>query len=181
MGIVMTPLEPEDYVVLGKVSSVYGIQGWVKVYSFTEPMDRILEYGNWTLRNGKNLTLVEVDKGRSHGKGMVAHLKGVDDRDVAKQFTGFEICVPRDRLPELSEGEYYWYELEGLTVVTSNDVTLGKVDYMMSAGAGNDVLVVKGDSTSVDRRERLIPYIDQFVLDISLEASRILVDWDPEF
>jgi 16S rRNA processing protein RimM len=81
----------------------------------------------------------------------------------------------------LSEGEYYWYELEGLTVVTSDDVTLGKVDYMMSAGAGNDVLVVKGDASSVDRRERLIPYIDQFVLDISLEASRILVDWDPEF
>lgn len=177
----MTPLKPEDYVVLGKVSSVYGVQGWMKIYSFTEPMDRILEYGNWTLRNGEQLTLIEVDKGRSHGKGMVAHFKGVDDRDEAKQYTGFEICVPRDRLPELTEGEYYWYELEGLTVVTKNDVILGKVDYMMSAGASNDVLVVKGDATSVDRRERLIPYIDQFVLDVSLETSRILVDWDPEF
>ena len=177
----MTTQKPEDYVVLGKVSSVYGIKGWVKIYSFTEPMERILEYGNWTLRNGSTLLPVEVEKGRSHGKGMVAHFKGVDDRDVAKQYTGCEICVPRSRLPELAKGEYYWYELEGLTVETTENVVLGKVDYMMSAGAGNDVLVVKGDSASVDRRERLIPYIDQYVLKISLETGNILVDWDPEF
>ena len=177
----MTPLAPEDYVVLGKISSVYGIKGWVKVYSYTDPMDRILEYGNWTLRQGERLTLVEIDKGRSHGKGMVAHIKGVDDRDVAKQYSGAEIVVPRDRLPELDEGEYYWYELEGLTVITTDEVVLGKVDYMMSAGASNDVLVVKGDADSVDRKERLIPYVDQFIQDVSLEANRIVVDWDPEF
>lgn len=177
----MKSLKPEDYVVLGKVSSVYGVQGWVKVYSYTEPMERILDYGNWTLRRDNTLTLVEVDKGRSHGKGMVAHLKGVDDREIARQYTGFEICVPRERLPELPDGEYYWYELEGLRVVTPSGVVLGKVDYLMSAGASNDVLVVKGDGDSLDRRERLIPYIDQFVLDVSLEARQIVVDWDPEF
>lgn len=177
----MTPLNSEDYVVLGKISSVYGVKGWMKVYSFTEPMDRILEYGNWTLKQGDSLTLVEVDKGRSHGKGMVAHLKGVDDREVAKKYTGSEICVPRSRLPELSEGEYYWYELEGQVVVTKDSITLGVVDYLMSTGAGNDVLVVKGNSESIDRRERLIPYVDQFVLDVDLDIGRIVVDWDPEF
>jgi 16S rRNA processing protein RimM len=174
-------MKPDEYVVLGKISSVYGVKGWVKVYSFTEPMERILEYGDWTLRKGNSLTPVKVEKGRSHGKGMVAHLKGVNDRDVAKQYTGLEICVPRDRLPELEEGEYYWYELEGLTVVTTENVVLGKVDHLMSAGASNDVLVVKGGADSVDRRERLIPYIDQYVLDVSLETGRISVDWDPEF
>jgi 16S rRNA processing protein RimM len=177
----MTPLKPDDYVVLGKVSSVYGVNGWVKVYSYTEPMDRILEYGDWTLRKGRQMLPVEVDKGRSHGKGMVAHFKGIDDRDVAKQYSGYEICVPRSRLPELADGEYYWYELEGLAVITTQDVMLGKVDYMMSAGSSNDVLVVKGDANSIDRRERLIPYINQFVLDVSLETGRVLVDWDPEF
>ncbi|TXR53092.1 ribosome maturation factor RimM [Reinekea thalattae] len=177
----MTLKTPQDYIVLGKISSVYGVQGWVKVYSYTEPLDRILEYGNWTLRQGNNLTLVEVDKGRSHGKGMVAHLRGIDDREVAKQYSGFEICVPKNRLPELSDGEYYWYELEGLSVVTLNNESLGVVDYMMSTGAGNDVLVVKGDAHSIDRRERLIPYVEQFVHDVSLEAGRIVVDWDPEF
>ncbi|MEJ2045042.1 MAG: ribosome maturation factor RimM [Reinekea sp.] len=177
----MTPLKPDDYVVLGKVSSVYGVNGWVKVYSYTEPMDRILEYGDWMLRKGQQTLPVEVDKGRSHGKGMVAHFNGIDDREVARQYSGYDICVPRSHLPELAEGEYYWYELEGLTVITAQDVMLGKVDYMMSAGSSNDVLVVKGDANSIDRRERLIPYIDQFVLDVSLEAGRVLVDWDPEF
>jgi 16S rRNA processing protein RimM len=177
----MTSYISEDFVVLGKVSSVYGVKGWVKVYSYTDPMDRILEYGDWTLRKDQKVIQVEVDKGRSHGKGMVAHLKGIDDRDVAKQYSGYEICVPRDRLPELVEGDYYWYELEGLAVVTTQGVTLGKVDYMMNAGSSNDVLVVKGDSNSIDRRERLIPYVDQFVLDVNLETGQIQVDWDPEF
>ncbi|TCS40026.1 ribosome maturation factor RimM [Reinekea marinisedimentorum] len=171
----------EDYVVLGKISSVYGVKGWVKVFSYTDPLDKILEYGNWILRQGNNLTQVEVDKGRSHGKGMVAHLRGIDDREVAKQYSGFEICVPMNRLPELSDGEYYWYQLEGLTVVTTDNVSLGVVDYMMSTGAGNDVLVVKGDAHSIDRRERLIPYVEQFVLDVSLDAGKIVVEWDPEF
>ncbi len=177
----MTSQISEDFVVLGKVSSVYGVKGWIKVYSYTDPMDRILEYGDWTLRKDQQIIQVEVDKGRSHGKGMVAHLKGIDDRDVAKQYSGYEICVPRNRLPELAEGDYYWYELEGLAVVTTQGVTLGKVDYVMNAGSSNDVLVVKGDSNSIDRRERLIPYVDQFVLDVNLETGLIQVDWDPEF
>ena len=177
----MTPLLPEDYVVLGKVSSVYGVKGWVKVFSFTEPMDRILEYGNWTLKQGQELIPIEVDMGRSHGKGMVAHFKGVDDREIAKRYSGADICVPRSRLPELSEGECYWYELEGLTVITTHDVILGTVDYVMSAGSGNDVLVIKGDAKSIDRRERLVPYIDQFVIEVDLGVGQLIVDWDPEF
>lgn len=177
----MTALSQDSLVVLGKISSVYGVKGWVKVYSYTEPMDKILEYGNWTLRKAGRTQTVEIDKGRSHGKGMVAHLKGIDDREVAKQFSGYEICVSQDLLPELEEGEYYWYELEGQTVVTTNNVVLGKVDHLMSAGTSNDVLVVQGDSQSVDRQERLIPYVDQYVLEVDLEQGRILVDWDPEF
>lgn len=177
----MTMSKSDDFIVLGKISSVYGIKGWVKVYSFTEPMEQILEYGDWTLRQGDRSQLVEVDKGRSHGKGMVAHLKGVDDREIAKQFSGYEICVPRSKLPELPDDEYYWYELEGMSVVNSQDVNLGKVSHMMNAGASNDVLVVKGNSDSVDHKERLIPYVDQFVLNIDREKGLISVDWDSEF
>ncbi|MDN3649867.1 ribosome maturation factor RimM [Reinekea marina] len=177
----MSTQSSEDFIVLGKISSVYGVKGWVKVFSYTEPMDRILEYGDWTLRQGQKLIGVEVDKGRSHGKGMVAHLKGVDDREVAKKYSGAEICVPKDRLPELDEGEYYWYELEGLTVINTEGVVLGEVDHLMAAGPGNDVIVVKGNANSIDKRERLIPYVDQFLLEIDLGKGEMTVDWDPEF
>ena len=178
----MTPVDPEKMIVLGRVSSVYGVKGWVKVYSYTEPMDRILDYGQWMLNQNGQWSLVTVDKGRSHGKGMVAHFEGCDDRELAKQYCGADIAVPRDRLPELPDGEFYWFELEGLTVVNLDGVNLGKVDYMMSAGASNDVLAVKGGADSIDRQERLIPYVpDVYVKDVDLEIGRILVDWDPEF
>ncbi|WP_108124593.1 ribosome maturation factor RimM [Saccharospirillum mangrovi] len=178
----MTPDTPEKMVVLGKVSSVYGVKGWLKIYSYTEPMDRILEYTEWMLNLNGRWTPVEIDKGRSHGKGMVAHIAGCDDRDQARQYCGAEIGVPEEELPELPDGEYYWYELEGLAVETTAGIKLGKVDHLMSAGASNDVLVVKGDADSFDRQQRLIPYVpDVYVQDIDLEAGRILVEWDPEF
>lgn len=178
----MTPVDPDKLIILGRVSSVYGVKGWVKIYSYTEPMDRILDYGQWMLSHDGQWSLVTVDKGRSHGKGMVAHFEGCEDREQAREYCGAEIAVPRDRLPELPEGEYYWFELEGQTVVTEQGVILGKVDYLMSAGSSNDVLVVKGDADSIDRRERLIPYVpDLYVKDVDLDLGRILVDWDPEF
>lgn len=178
----MTPVDPDKLIVLGRVSSVYGVKGWVKIYSYTEPMDRILDYGQWMLNRDGQWNLVTVDKGRSHGKGMVAHFEGCDDREHAREYCGAEIAVPRDRLPELPEGEYYWFELEGQTVVTEQGVILGKVDYLMSAGSSNDVLVVKGDADSIDRQERLIPYVpDLYIKEVDLDLGRILVDWDPEF
>jgi 16S rRNA processing protein RimM len=178
----MAPETPDEMIVLGRVSSVYGIQGWVKIYSYTEPMDRILEYGHWLLNMNGRWTPITVDKGRSHGKGMVAHFEGCDDRDQAKEFCGADIAVTSDQLPTLPDDEFYWYQLEGLRVVNEQGVVLGKVDHMMSAGASNDVLVVSGSADSIDRQQRLIPYVpDVYIKDVDLEAGQIRVDWDPEF
>jgi len=87
-----------------------------------------------------------------------------------------QIGVSRSQLgAELKEGEFYWADLEGLSVVTSDAVDLGVIDHLFETGS-NDVMVVKGD------RERLIPYIwRQVVLDVDLAAGRMLVEWDPEF
>jgi 16S rRNA processing protein RimM len=178
----MMPVDPDNLIILGRVSSVYGVKGWVKIYSYTEPMERILDYGEWLLNLNGQWQPITVDKGRSHGKGMVAHFEGCDDREQARQYNGAEIAVPRERIPELPEGEYYWFQLEGLQAVNVQGNILGKVDHMMSAGASNDVLVVKGDAESIDRQERLIPYVpDVYVKEVDLEQGRILVDWDPEF
>ncbi len=78
-------------------------------------------------------------------------------------------------MPDPEPGEYYWFDLVGLRVVTVDDVDLGRVTAMMETGA-NDVLVVQGD------RERLIPMVaDEFVTAVDLEAGTIRVEWDPEF
>ena len=95
--------------------------------------------------------------------------------EQAIALVGQQIFVGRDQLPPTEEGEYYWFDLEGLEVHTTNGEVLGQVDRMMETGA-NDVLVIHGD------RERLVPYIQgQYVKSVDLEAGQIVVDWDPDF
>ena len=163
-------------VIIGRVAGVYGVRGWVKVLSSMEPPEAMLDHPSWRLRRGGSewriMTLVE---GRSHGKGILAHLESCDDRDVARALIGAEIAVPRSELPDPEPNRFYWADLEGLTVRTVAGVALGVVDHLLETGA-NDVLVVKGE------RERLIPYIrDAVVIEVDLDQGMILVDWDPEF
>ncbi|GGO78579.1 ribosome maturation factor RimM [Marinobacterium nitratireducens] len=168
-------------VTLGKITSVYGVRGWVKVHSSTEPMESILDYSPWQLKIGGEWKNIVVESGKVHGKGLVAKLAGVDDREVARLYCGAEIAVDESALPQLEEGEYYWSQLEQLLVYTLSGELLGRVDHLMETGA-NDVLVVRGTAESIDRRERLIPYLpDQVVREIDLEKGCIRVDWDPEF
>ncbi|MBS7663547.1 ribosome maturation factor RimM [Pseudomonas lalucatii] len=175
-----TPAPAEDLVVLGKIVSVHGVRGEVKVYSFTDPVDNVLDYRRWTLKRDGEVKQVELASGRLQGKVLVAKLEGLDDREVARTFAGFEICVPRSELPSLGDGEYYWYQLEGLRVIDQAGQLLGRIDHLFETGA-NDVMVVKACAGSLDDRERLLPYTEQCVLAIDLAAGEMRVDWDADF
>ena len=165
----------------GSITAVYGVKGWVKIYSHTDPLENIFNYSPFTLKIGGELKTVEVETGKRHGKGLVAKLAGVDDRDVAQKYCGAEIVTNTDQLPELEEGEFYWSQLESLLVYTESGVLLGKVSHLLETGA-NDVLVVKGTTESIDKNERLLPYLPgQVVKEIDLETGTMRVDWDPEF
>jgi len=161
-------------VVLGKISAPFGVRGWSKVTSFTEPPEGILEYKTWSVvKNGSARTL-KVLQGKPHGKFMVARFEGVEDRDAAALLTHSEVQVQRDQLPESGDG-HYWVDLIGLEVITKEGVKLGTVDSLMETGA-NDVLVVKGES------ERLVPWIeDEVIVKVDLDTRIITVDWDPDF
>ncbi|MCW7553371.1 ribosome maturation factor RimM [Endozoicomonas gorgoniicola] len=172
-------------VTLGKITAVYGIKGWVKVYSHTDPMTNILDYKHWILdHNGRQQT-IEVDQGRRQAKGLVAHIAGCDDRDIARQYCGAEIKVHASELPEAADDEIYWHELEGLNVITRSDagedLLLGRVSHLMETGA-NDVLVIRPCRGSIDKSERLVPWlVDQVIEEVNPEAGFIRIDWDPEF
>jgi len=162
---------------LGRIVGLFGVDGWVKVESYAEPRSRLFRYHPWLLKraDGPETELNGV-RGREHGKGLVAKLPDVDDRDAAAALVGTEIWIPRSALPKPKRGEYYWADLEGLEAVTVDGVGLGRVSHLFATGA-NDVLVVRDGE-----RERLIPFVlEQFVKDVDLEARRIVVDWDPEF
>lgn len=173
-----------EYLVVGKIGAPYGVRGWAKLYSYTEQVDNLLDYDPWYThpQNSKDAAtgdggwvIASVTEAKTHGKGLVAKFKGCDDRDAAARLTGQEIAIRRDQLPPATEGEYYWSDLKGLTVVTLDGVSLGVVDHLLETGA-NDVLVVKGD------RERLIPYVlGPIVTTVDLVAGTMKVDWDPDF
>jgi 16S rRNA processing protein RimM len=173
--------EPDtETLVIGRIVGAYGIKGWVKIHSFTEPAENLLGYRGWKIRRRDRWEEIEFDDGQQHGKGLVAHIRGVDHRDAAELLKGCDIAVPRSQLPALESNEYYWYQLEGLTVYAGNTL-LGRVDHLMETGA-NDVLVVRACEGSLDSRERLIPWLlGQTVRSVDLDAGRIEVDWDPAF
>ncbi|MCA0900647.1 ribosome maturation factor RimM [Microbulbifer agarilyticus] len=179
----------EELVTVGRITSVYGVRGWVKVHSYTEPMENILQYSRWWLQNpaanpAKGVPQwqpLEIDAGKRHGKGLIIHIKGVDDRDIAAQFCQRDISVVGGEMPQLDDGEYYWHQLQGLQVVSTfegQETRFGEVARLMETGA-NDVMVVRGGD---DGRERLIPYIPgEFITEVDLKAGVITVNWDPEF
>ena len=166
-------MSTDKQVALGYISAVHGIKGWVKIHSWTRPIEAILDYQPWLL--GKEQKPVSILDGRKQGKSLVALLPGTNDREQASEFVGQKIFVERKQLPETGPDEYYWSDLEGLEVHTLDGEILGRVDRLMETGA-NDVLVIQG------QREHLVPFIQgQFVKRIDLETGRIDVDWDPEF
>jgi 16S rRNA processing protein RimM len=175
-----TTAAADDYLVIGKIFSVHGVRGEVKVYSFTDPIDNLLDYSNWTLRRGSEVRQVELASGRLQNKVLVVKLKGLDDREEARLLSGFEICVLRSLLPDLTDGEYYWYQLEGLKVIDQLGQLLGTVHHLLETGA-NDVMVVKACTGSLDDRERLLPYTEQCVLAVDLAAGEMRVEWDADF
>ena len=165
----------EDHVILGRVTGLFGVRGWVKVFSYTEPRENIVGYRRWLIGQHGAWKQVKVLVGRRQGKGVVAHLEGFEERDQAASLIGAEIAVARAELPPAGAGEYYWVDLIGCEVATADGIVFGKVESMLVTGA-NDVLVVKGE------RERLIPFIrGQVITAVDLGERRITVDWDPEF
>ncbi len=162
-------------VVIGRISGFYGVHGWVKVFSYTTPITNILNYWPWQLCLHGQWQTVSVCEGQAHGKGIIARLEAIQDRNEAARLLGAEIAVDREQLPPTSKGEYYWADLVGLTVQNCEGVILGQVDYLFETGA-NDVLVVKGE------RERLIPFLlEQVVLEVDLAQRVLWVDWDEDF
>lgn len=169
-------------VTLGKVGAVYGIKGWLKIHSFTDDQEAILDYFPWSLKLGNKIQSVDITDWRKHNNGLVVKVAGIDDRDIAQKLVGSEIFVNEDALSDLPEGEYYWRDLIGMTVVTDKGYDLGQVSDIMETGA-NDVLVVKANlKDGFGKKERLIPYLmDQVILTVSTETKQICVDWDPGF
>lgn len=162
-------------VILGRLGSPFGVKGWLRVQSYSRPPEQIFEYPRWGVGEGERWTELKLEEVRPQGKGWIARLTGIADREAAAALTGASVSIPREALPPAEDGAYYWMDLVGLRVAGRDGVELGRVVSLMETGA-NDVLVVQGDE------ERLIPFIQpEVVRRIDLPQGVIEVDWDPEF
>lgn len=171
----------QDVTIVGKVTTAFGIKGWVKIYSHTDPMENILGYKNWLLKINGQWQSFKLKSGKPQGKGIVAAFEGIDDRDAALAISQADIAIPSSQLPELGSDEFYWFQLEGLQVITLDGQLLGKVSRIFNTGAPHDVLDVRGCEGSFDRLERLIPYVDDVVQSVDLDKGIIQVDWQPDY
>ena len=173
-----------DLISIATVVGVYGIKGWVKVRINLEDPASLTSLSPKQLTDprGKRVRSVDVAAVRSQGKGFIAKLAGVDDRNAAELLRGHSIEIPESSLPGLKDGEFYWRDLIGCRVELSDDenLSLGCVDHLIETGA-NDVLVVRPTEDSIDDRERLIPWLeDDVIVAVEIESQRICVRWHPD-
>lgn len=164
---------------MGRIVAPYGVYGWLKVLPDTEALDGLFDYDTWWIGKQDNWRAVIVEQAKIHNDVLVVKLVGVDDRDQAFACKGLQVAVPRDALPEPEDNEYYWSDLIGLAVKNQQSVDFGYVADVFETGA-NDVLVVKTGKEN-GNIERLIPFIDQVVVEVDLQAKTMLVDWDADF
>ena len=159
-------------IVVGQISGIYGVRGWLKVMSYTRPRENIFNYDHWLLKQDDNWQEMVLLEGQLQGKGLIAQLEGVVDRDQARTLLDANIAIERSQLADATTGEYYWHDLIGLDVCNQQNKILGKVKELLETGA-NDVLIVEG------KYRIMIPFVkERYVLDIDHKNSIIRVDWD---
>jgi 16S rRNA processing protein RimM len=165
---------PGAAVVLGRVGAPFGVQGWVKVTSYTEPAAGIASYPRWTLVRGDEVRQVRVLESKRAGQSIAVRLEGVATREAAQTLTGAEVQVDRSALPAPGPKEYYLHDLLGLEAVNRDGVRLGQVDGFIELPV-HPVAVLKDG-----KLERLVPLVRERLLAVDLQAGRVTFDWHPD-
>ncbi len=164
---------PDQRIEIGEIKAAYGVKGWVKVFSYTRPIEQIFSYKCWLLgENADEYQLENYDQRTN--SGLIAKIKAIDNRSEALTLSGKSIAIYKSELAELDEG-YYWSQIIGLDVFNLKGERLGQITQMIETGA-NDVMVVKSGN-----KERLIPYAEIIVQSVVLEDGRMVVDWEPDY
>ena len=161
-------------VVLGQVGGAFGVQGWVRIQSYTDPPANILKYERWQLGRAGQWRVVEVEDGKVTAKGVLAKLVGVETPEDARLATGSEIAVTREELPKPAPGEYYWSDLEGLAAFGQNDQPLGRIEEFRATPAGT-VVVIRGE------RQHWVPFVKERIVSVDLDAGRVVLDWNADW
>jgi len=182
---------PEDAVEVGRVVDAWGVKGWIKVQPFSNEPEALLAAPQWFLLAAEGPTapkpgasvrplppVLQVKGARRHGDMVVASAPEVPDRTAAEALKGARIFVSRANFPKADDGEYYWVDLLGLTVVNRQGEVLGQVSDLLDTGPHT---VLRIADAKAEGGERLVPFVDAYVDDVNLAERRITVDWDLDY
>lgn len=178
--------KPDDLVRVGQLRMPFGIQGWLWVYSDTDPMTNIFDYQPWWIETAGGWQTLTVKRWRTQSKGIVARLAEIEDRSAADRYAGTVLWMSRSQIPAAGEDEYYWSDLIGVSVYglaeddTQPQPLLGVIAELFETGA-NDVIVVKPSDGSVDQEQRLIPWHTTTVAQVDLALRRMDVNWGVDY
>ena len=149
------------------------MRGAVRLWTFTEDPLAVKDYGPLMTKDGTRQ--FEVTHAREAKDHLVVTLKGVASRDDAERLNGLELYVPRDRLPDTDDGEYYHTDLIGLAAVTTTEQPLGKVIAIHNFGAGDIIEIAPPQGATM-----LLPFTNAVVPTVDLEGGRVVIDLPKE-
>jgi len=169
-------MEDDKKIYLGKITGVHGIKGWLKIQSYSSPPENILNYPSWIINNKGEEDFYSIEQGRKQNNKIVVKLEKIDDRNTAESLINSKIQILRSDLPKLSNDNYYWSDLVGLSVLNSEETVIGKIESLIETGA-NDVMVI---ITLKDERI-LIPFVmHEIIKEVNVELNYIKIDWSIE-
>lgn len=164
--------ETNQLIEIGKIVGLYGVKGWVKIFSHSRPRETIFKY-KYFYTSPDSTNILNLSQGKTQGKGLVACFKEINSRDQAVALLNTPLYINKSQLPPLPNNQFYWHDLLGLQVINRNQLILGKVIDIFETGS-NDVLVIQTDQ----KKELLIPYvIGQYIDKIDLTNKIMTVDW----
>jgi len=160
-------------VCVARIGAAHGVRGAVRLWTFTEDPLAVKDYGPLMTKDGTRQ--FEVTHAREAKDHLVVTLKGVASRDDAERLNGLELYVPRDRLPETDDGEYYHTDLIGLAAVTTTEQPLGKVIAIHNFGAGDIIEIAPPQGATM-----LLPFTNAVVPSVDLAGGRVVIDLPQE-
>ena len=169
-------MEDDKKIYLGRITGVHGIKGWLKIQSFSSPPENILNYPIWIINHQGEEDFYSIEQGRKQNNKIVVKLEKIDDRNTAESLINSKIQIQRSDLPKLSNENYYWSDLVGLSVLSSEEKVIGKIESLIETGA-NDVMVIN----ALKDERILVPFVmHEIIKEVNVELNYIKIDWSIE-
>jgi 16S rRNA processing protein RimM len=158
---------------VARIGAAHGVRGAVKLWTFTEDPLAVKDYGPLTTKDGaRQFELAQVREAKDH---LVVTLKGIATRDDAERLNGIELYVPREKLPETDDDEYYHADLIGLAAVNSAEEPLGRVIAIHNFGAGDIIEIAPANGATM-----LLPFTNAVVPTVDLAGGRVVIELPQE-